>query len=94
MRVAKEKLRRRNALVGRVLTQCDDISRSAIAQVRMEQRAVAGPCPAYRDRYQIIDDLLGGASPVTMTQQVEAARAGPRLTRSISWQRSQVAVKL
>lgn len=32
----KEKLRRRNALVGRVLAQCDDISRSALAQVRME----------------------------------------------------------
>lgn len=35
-RVIKEKLRRRNALVGRVLAQCDDISRSALAQVRME----------------------------------------------------------
>ena len=32
----KEKLRRRNALVGRVLAQCDSISRSALAQVRME----------------------------------------------------------
>ena len=32
----KEKLRRRNALVGRVLAQCDNISRSALAQVRME----------------------------------------------------------
>ena len=32
----KEKLRRRNALVGRVLAQCDDLSRSALAQVRME----------------------------------------------------------
>ena len=36
VRVMKEKLRRRNALVGRVLAQCDDISRSALAQVRME----------------------------------------------------------
>jgi signal recognition particle receptor subunit beta len=36
VKVAKEKLRRRNALIGRVLAQCDDISRSALAQVRAE----------------------------------------------------------
>ncbi len=36
MRVAKEKFRRRSALVGRVLTQCDDISRSVLVQVREE----------------------------------------------------------
>lgn len=36
VRAAKEKLRRRNALVGRVLTQCDEISRSTLAQVRTE----------------------------------------------------------
>lgn len=36
VRAAKEKLRRRNALVGRVLARCDDISRSTLAQVRME----------------------------------------------------------
>ena len=36
VRAAKEKLRRRNALVGRVLARCDDILRSTLAQVRME----------------------------------------------------------
>ncbi|MFF7137738.1 GTPase [Streptomyces sp. NPDC008196] len=33
---AKEKMRRRNALVGRVLAQCDDISRKTLVQVRLE----------------------------------------------------------
>ncbi|GAA4750823.1 GTPase domain-containing protein [Gordonia alkaliphila] len=36
VRVAKEKLRRRNALVGRVLARCDDIAWSTLTQVRME----------------------------------------------------------
>lgn len=36
VRVAKEKLRRRNAMVSRVLASCDDISRSTIVQVRRE----------------------------------------------------------
>lgn len=36
LRAAKEKHRRRNALVGRVLAQCDDISRSTLSQVRIE----------------------------------------------------------
>jgi len=36
VRAMKEKLRRRNALIGRILAQCDDISRSALAQVRTE----------------------------------------------------------
>jgi small GTP-binding protein len=33
---AQEKMRRRNALVGRVLAQCDDISRKTLIQVRLE----------------------------------------------------------
>lgn len=36
VRAAKEKLRRRNALVGRVLAQCDNISRTALVQIRAE----------------------------------------------------------
>ncbi|MGW5460113.1 LeoA/HP0731 family dynamin-like GTPase [Streptomyces sp. NPDC003996] len=36
VRAAKEKMRRRNALVGRVLAQCDDISRKTLIQVRLE----------------------------------------------------------
>lgn len=36
VRAAKEKLRRRSALVGRVLARVDDISRSTLTQVRME----------------------------------------------------------
>ena len=42
VRAAKEKLRRRNALVGRVLAQCDDISRATLAQVRTELDAKFG----------------------------------------------------
>ncbi|MDQ0994013.1 LeoA/HP0731 family dynamin-like GTPase [Streptomyces sp. V3I7] len=33
---AREKMRRRNALVGRVLAQCDDISSKTLIQVRLE----------------------------------------------------------
>ncbi|MEU1186547.1 GTPase [Streptomyces sp. NPDC005859] len=36
VRAAKEKMRRRNALVGRVLAQCDDISRKILIDVRLE----------------------------------------------------------
>lgn len=36
VRAAKEKLRRRNALVGRVLAQCDNISRTTLVHVRAE----------------------------------------------------------
>ncbi|MET7983155.1 GTPase [Streptomyces sp. NPDC005281] len=36
VRAAKEKIRRRNALAGRVLAQCDDISRKMLIQVRLE----------------------------------------------------------
>lgn len=36
VRAAKEKMRRRNALVGRVLAQCDDISRKTLIQARLE----------------------------------------------------------
>lgn len=41
-RVMKEKLRRRKALVGKVLAKCDEISRSTLAQVRMELDAEFG----------------------------------------------------
>lgn len=42
VRAAKEKMRRRNALVGLVLTQCDDISRKTLIQVRGELDAKFG----------------------------------------------------
>jgi len=42
VRAAKEKMRRRNALVGRVLAQCDDISRTTLIQVRGELDAEFG----------------------------------------------------
>lgn len=42
VRAAKEKMRRRSALVGRVLTQCDDISRKTLIQVRGELDAKFG----------------------------------------------------
>ncbi|WP_427131079.1 GTPase domain-containing protein [Pseudarthrobacter sp. S9] len=42
VRAAKEKLRRRNALVGRVLAQCDNMSRTVLAQVRAELEAEFG----------------------------------------------------
>ena len=42
VRASKEKLRRRNALVGRVLAQCDNMARTALAQVRADLDAEFG----------------------------------------------------
>lgn len=42
LRAIKEKVRRRNALVGRVLVKCDEISKSTLGEVRAELEAEFG----------------------------------------------------
>lgn len=77
LRVAKEKLRRRSALVGRVLTQCDDISRSALAQVRAEVDAEFGAAlreidevnASVRDNQTFRSDLSRDISAIQLEAQ-------------------------
>lgn len=84
VRAAKEKLRRRNALVGRVLAQCDDISRSALVQVRGELDAEFGEAlceiddvnKSVRDNQAFRSDLDRDISAIQIEAQSMLDRLG------------------
>lgn len=84
VRAGKEKRRRRNALVGRVLAQCDDISKSALVQVRAELDAQFGEAlreiddvnKSVRDNQAFRSDLDSDISAIQVEAQSMLDRLG------------------